>query len=93
MLSTTFWHSEYYFIWLEIELCNHKMEDFSIIEEFIAWSLNLKIDILTSTGRGKMDFDFEYINIVLKNLSFAIRNFTIVCYNIPHFFKAPTSPN
>jgi hypothetical protein len=52
---------------LETNLSNLKMVGFTTIEEYISKFNNMKANILTSNGNGKMDPN--YINIVPYNLS------------------------
>jgi hypothetical protein len=46
------WHSTQ-IIKLEIELSNLKIADFAIVEEYISRFKNLKVNILTSCGKGR----------------------------------------
>jgi hypothetical protein len=75
---------------LETELSNLKVVDFTIIDEYISNFKNLKVDILTSSGKGKIDI--EYINIVLNNLSSTFKKESIIYHSIPLFIPTPTLP-
>lgn len=50
-------------------------------------SRNLKVDILTSTGKTRSDS--KYVSIILNNHFPAFKNFAIIFYSIPLLIKAP----
>jgi hypothetical protein len=66
------------------------MVDFAIVEDYISRFKNLKVDILTSGGKGKVNP--KYISVVLDNHFLAFKKFSIIFYSIPFFNPNLTSP-
>jgi hypothetical protein len=75
---------------LETELSNLKMDDFDMVEEYIAKFKNLKVDIIQAKGKGRLDL--ELVSIVLNNLSPTFNYFFLIFYNITLFVKDPVTP-